>query len=116
MIKKFKQMLRDETAKLMGRALFMFGCRIVAAITVIVMQVALARWMGAEQLGIYIYSFAWCVLLAAVAGLGLPDAAFRFVGKAMASGNGNLILSYAFFNSRTILLLALHLLLSHMLW
>ena len=97
-------MLRDETAKLMGRALFMFVCRIVAAITVIVMQVALARWMGAEQLGIYIYCFAWCVLLAAVAGLGLPDAAFRFVGKAMASGNGNLILSYAFFNSRTILL------------
>ncbi|TDJ44037.1 MAG: hypothetical protein E2O50_03705 [Gammaproteobacteria bacterium] len=103
MIKKLKQMLRDKTANLMGRALFMFVCRIVAAFTVIVMQVALARWMGAEQLGIYIYSFAWCVLFAAVAGLGLPDAAFRFVGKAMASGNGNLILSYAFFNSRTIL-------------
>ena len=59
----------------MGRALFMFVCRIVAAITVIIMQVALARWMGAEQLGIYIYAFAWCVLLAAVAGRGLPDAA-----------------------------------------
>ena len=103
MIRKIKHMLRDETAKLMGRALFMFGCRIVAAITVIIMQVALARWMGAEQLGIYIYAFAWCVLLAAIAGLGLPDAAFRFVGKAMASGNGKLIMSYAFFNSRTIL-------------
>ena len=107
MIRKIKQMLRDETAKLMGRALFMFGCRIVAAITVIIMQVALARWMGAEQLGIYIYAFAWCVLLAAIAGLGLPDAAFRFVGKGMASGNGNLIMSYAFFNSRTILVSAI---------
>jgi len=96
LIRKIKQMLRDETAKLMGRALFMFVCRIIAAITVIVMQVALARWMGAEQLGIYIYAFAWCVLLAAIAGLGLPDAAFRFVGKGLADGDRSSILSYAF--------------------
>jgi len=87
----------------MGRALFMFFCRIVAAVTVIVMQVALARWMGAEQLGIFIYSFAWCVLLAAAAGLGLPEASFRFVGKSMASDDGNSILGYAYFNSKIIL-------------
>ena len=103
MINRLKALLRDETARLMGRALFMFVCRIVAALTVIVMQVALARWMGAEQLGIFIYSFAWCVLLAAVAGLGLPEATYRFVGKGLASGDSNLILSYAFFNSKTIL-------------
>lgn len=90
----------------MGRALFMFVCRIVAAVTVIVMQIALARWMGAEQLGIFVYAFAWCVLLSAIAGLGLPDAAFRFVGKGLASGNGNLILSYAWFSSRIILIAA----------
>jgi O-antigen/teichoic acid export membrane protein len=104
LISKLKALFRDETAKLMGRALFMFVCRITAAVSVIVMQVALARWMGAEQLGIYIYAFAWCVLLAAIAGLGLPEAAFRFVGKGMSSGEFNRILSYAFFNSRIILI------------
>ena len=103
LLSKLKALLHDDTARLMGRAVFMFVCRIVAAVTVIIMQVALARWMGAEQLGIFIYSFAWCVLLAAIAGLGLPEAAFRFVGKGLASDDGDSILSYAFFNSKTIL-------------
>jgi O-antigen/teichoic acid export membrane protein len=42
-------------------------------------QIFLARWMGKSEYGIYEYVIAWSVLLAVVAGLGLPRAALRLI-------------------------------------
>jgi O-antigen/teichoic acid export membrane protein len=42
-------------------------------------HVALARWMGAAEYGIYTYVLAWASLLAVPAGMGLPLLVVRFV-------------------------------------
>lgn len=44
-------------------------------------HVALARWMGAAEYGIYIYVVAWASLLAVPAGMGLPLLVVRFVSE-----------------------------------
>jgi O-antigen/teichoic acid export membrane protein len=43
------------------------------------LQVLLARWMGAAEYGTYSYVFAWASTIALVSGLGLPAAALRFI-------------------------------------
>lgn len=92
---KLKKLSNHETVKLMGGATFAFICRLFGAATVFVTQILLARWMGAEQLGIYVYVFAWFIFLATIAGLGLPNAVFRFIGKGLAESNDNLVISFA---------------------
>ena len=42
-------------------------------------QLFLVRWAGASAYGLYVYALAWIGLLATLAGLGLPEAASRFV-------------------------------------
>lgn len=44
-----------------------------------VVEVFLARWMGKNQYGIYIYVISWSLLLAIPAGLGLPSTVLRFI-------------------------------------
>lgn len=43
------------------------------------LQVFLARWMGASAYGVYTYVFAWASAVALVTGLGLPGAVLRFI-------------------------------------
>lgn len=92
---KLKKISSHDTARLMGGASFVFICRVFGAGTVLITQILLARWMGAEQLGIFVYVNAWFILLATVAGLGLPNAVFRFIGKGLAETNDNLVISFA---------------------
>src|SRR5215213_1116687 len=42
-------------------------------------QIALARWMGAHEFGIYIYVWTWVILLGAVTTVGLASSSQRFV-------------------------------------
>ena len=42
-------------------------------------QIALARWMGIKEFGIYIYAIAWVTILAGPAGLGLPQSVLRLI-------------------------------------
>lgn len=44
-------------------------------------EVFLARWMGRTEFGTYEYVVAWSVLLALLAGLGLPHTVLRFVSE-----------------------------------
>ncbi|GAB4300382.1 MAG: flippase [Oscillatoriaceae cyanobacterium] len=44
-----------------------------------IIQVLLARWMGAVEYGTYNYVLAWTVLLAIPAGLGFPTTVLRFI-------------------------------------
>lgn len=64
--------------------MFILFCRIAGAMLAFVTQVLLARWMGATELGVYVLAFSVCILLASISSLGLPSAALRFIGQALA--------------------------------
>ena len=93
--RRLRKLSQHEVAKLMGNASFVFVCRVIGAALVLIMQIMLARWMGVEQLGIYVYVSAWLILMAAVVGLGFPNAVFRFIGKGLAEANENLVVSFS---------------------
>lgn len=73
--------LRDKSDNsLAQRAAGMaFVIRVVAAAAAYVCQVALARWMGGFEFGIYIYVWTWVLLIGDVVHLGLPLATQRFI-------------------------------------
>ena len=77
-------MNRRETRLLGSSALFLSG-RVTGAAATFVVQVLLARWLGAEGLGQYVQAFAACVLLTNLSLLGLGSASMRFLGEALAS-------------------------------
>ena len=56
-----------------------FGIRIVATVIAYVSMIALARWMGAAEYGIFTYALSWVYLVVMPAGLGIPAAAVRFL-------------------------------------
>ena len=49
-------------------------------------QILLARWIGATELGVYVVAFSWCLLLSTMSGGGFSMAAIRFVGAGLATG------------------------------
>ena len=64
--------------------MFILFCRFAGAMLAFVTQVLLARWMGATELGVYVLAFSVCIVFASIASLGLPSAALRFIGEALA--------------------------------
>ncbi len=82
---------------------FIFGIRMIGAVAVFATQILLARWAGAEALGLYSYAFAWTLLLTIFAGVGWPNAAYRVLGKALAAGHKDLMAGFVR-RSREILL------------
>ena len=81
--------------ELLRGASFVFACRVIGAVATFASQVLLARWMGAEQMGIYVFAFSVCALLTIVSGLGMPAAAMRFVGVGLGKDRGDLVLGFA---------------------
>jgi O-antigen/teichoic acid export membrane protein len=86
--------LRAEIIKLLRGTVFIFACRLAGAMLVFLTQIFLARWMGAEELGIYVFAFSLCILLSTVAGLGYPAAAVRFIGHGLAKDDMGLALGF----------------------
>jgi len=70
---------------------FVFACRVTGAAFTLLLQVMLARWMGAAELGIYVLAFSWCVTLATVSHLGFAPASLRVIGKALAEEKPGII-------------------------
>src|SRR5688500_14031085 len=68
-------------AKVLGGARIVFGIRVAAAAISYVLIVALARWMGASEYGIFAYAHSWIYLLALPAGLGLSAVCVRFLAE-----------------------------------
>ncbi len=68
-----------------------FSSRILGAAAVFVTQVILARWIGAEELGYYVYAFSWSLMLGTIATLGFPASSFRTIGHGIALGNDGYI-------------------------
>ncbi|GAB4502306.1 MAG: lipopolysaccharide biosynthesis protein [Anaerolineales bacterium] len=50
-------------------------------------QVLAARWMGADEFGVFTYLYNWALLFAVLVGLGLSSAAIRFVPEYVAHQN-----------------------------
>lgn len=88
-------MNHKEFLQLFGRAIFVFVNRVIGAAAVFITQILLARWMGAKEIGIYVYAFSLCNLLAIVAGLGLSSSAIRFFGKGLADKDYGSIVGFA---------------------
>ncbi|MGQ4275383.1 lipopolysaccharide biosynthesis protein [Terrihabitans sp. B22-R8] len=64
-----------------------FLLRVVNAALALVLQVALARWMGAHEYGIYAYAWVWVLLAGGLSGLGLSAASQRLVPEYQAAGD-----------------------------
>lgn len=62
-------------------AILAFAVRVTSAAILFVSQIALARWMGAEQFGIYVYAWTLVLVLGAIATLGLNIGAIRIVSE-----------------------------------
>ena len=60
-------------------AVTVFGVRCASAALLYISQIALARWMGSYEYGIYVYVWTWVLILGGVADLGLGVATIRFV-------------------------------------
>ncbi len=64
-----------------------FLIRIVSAGLIYLSQIALARWMGSHEFGIYVYAWTWVVLLGTLSPLGVGYLAQRFIPEYAAQGD-----------------------------
>lgn len=62
-------------------ALVAFSVRIASAAILFLSQVALARWMGADQFGIYVYAWTLVLVLGGISTAGLNVGAIRIVSE-----------------------------------
>ncbi len=62
-------------------ALTAFAVRVTSAAILFLSQIALARWMGPEQFGVYVYSWTLVLVLGAIATAGLNVGAIRIVSE-----------------------------------
>jgi O-antigen/teichoic acid export membrane protein/CelD/BcsL family acetyltransferase involved in cellulose biosynthesis len=56
-----------------------FGIRIASALLAYISQIALARWMGAHEFGVFVYVWTWTLLIGGFADAGLAAAAQKFI-------------------------------------
>jgi O-antigen/teichoic acid export membrane protein len=69
-----------------------------------VLQVLLARWMGASEYGVFTYAYNWTTLLMEVAGFGLTSAAVRFVPEYIAHAEWGLLRGFTSRSSQIVFL------------
>ncbi len=101
---RLRQLLQHDFFKLMGGSAYVFIFRIMGAASVYLTQVVIARWLGAEALGAYVYAFSWLVMLAVVSGFGFPAASYRFIGHALTHGEPGKIHGYIRLGGKVVLL------------
>lgn len=73
---------------------FVFTCRVTGAAFALLLQVLLARWLGADAMGVYVLAFSWSILLATVSHMGLATASVRVIGRAVAEDKPSIIHGY----------------------
>jgi O-antigen/teichoic acid export membrane protein len=93
-----------EFLRLFGGAITVFLTRVIGAAAVFGTQILLARWMGATEIGIYVYAFSLCNLLAIIAGLGLSSSAIRYIGQGIAHKDHKPIVGFARIGMQIVLL------------
>ncbi len=76
---------KKDFSKLLSRSGLVLFCRVSGAGVAFATQIMMARWMGASELGIYVYAFSLAMLLSTVASLGFPAASLRFISLYLAN-------------------------------
>jgi O-antigen/teichoic acid export membrane protein len=79
------------TQRMAGAA---FAIRVASAAIMFVSQVLLARWMGGNEFGSYVYVFTWLLLLGDLVHLGIPLTAQRYVPEYTQTGALGLLRGY----------------------
>lgn len=100
-------LFKKEFHKLLSRSGLIFLCRISGAVIAFATQIMMARWMGAAELGIYVYAFSLAMLLSTVATLGLPAASLRFISQYLANGKTAFINGFLSKGRKTVLISSL---------
>ena len=86
--------MRRELFRLVVDASFVFGCRVTGAVLTFVVQLLLARFMGATELGIYVLAFSWLILISTLSSVGYSEATIRFVGHYLAHADHSRLHGY----------------------
>jgi O-antigen/teichoic acid export membrane protein len=80
-VAQIKAWLRDTRDHSVAQrtAGFAYAIRVASAAAVYLAQIALARWMGNSEFGLYVYVWTWVLLVGDFIHLGLPLAAQRLI-------------------------------------
>lgn len=72
-------------------AFTVFSVRCASAALLYLSQIALARWMGGYEYGIYVFVWAWVMILGGLSDLGLGVASIRFIPRYRETGEEPLV-------------------------
>jgi O-antigen/teichoic acid export membrane protein len=88
--KTIRELLTHEIAELVGGSAFIFGIRVSGAVVTLLTQWLLVQWMGAAELGKYVFAFSIASVVGFASTLGLPAAAMRIIPQSLAKGENGL--------------------------
>lgn len=92
---RLRELAKHNIVSLIGGSAFLVSLRISGVATTYLTQVLLARWMGAAELGHYVFALAGCVMLFQFSTLGLPAAALRFIPQYEKAGDHGKAMGFA---------------------
>jgi O-antigen/teichoic acid export membrane protein len=81
----------SDTTRTQRDALTAFAVRIVSAALLYLSQIALARWMGGFEYGIYVFVWTWVLVLGGLSHLGLNLAMIRLLPEYRETGQHDLM-------------------------
>ena len=86
---RVKAWLGDRSDRMVAQRLAgnAFLIRVASAGIAYVAQIALARWLGRHEFGIYVYVWTWVLLIGALSSLGVSYSAQRFVPEYRTTGD-----------------------------
>ena len=87
---RVKAWLGDRSDRMVAQRLAgnAFLIRVASAGIAYLAQVALARWLGRHEFGVYVYVWTWVLLIGALSSLGVSYSAQRFVPEYRTTGDG----------------------------
>ncbi len=91
---KLRNLAKGEVGTLIGGSTFLLLLRGTGAGVTFATHALLARWMGASELGTYVFAVSTVWVLAMVSGFGFPPSAVRFIPQNVASGRKDLAKGY----------------------